>query len=255
MTRASWAILLLTIQAMAPPSNDWPRLSNPDVFADIAYPIEALAVGQTGVVVVHVTTDDLGRVQSAETLTGPDLLGRAALENVKSWKLSPAVRNAAIVYRFDIEPGQCQDDRRSLSRLVHPNLVVISGCRAPGKPFRPPPRSVLAFNSRGPRPHYPAIAQSARIRGVVVLELRVNGKGGIEPRALTDIPFLSEAAVAHARQWTVDPTRAKTAIEVYEFSLDNEACESEVNTTFSVVIPGYVRLRGCPPLVNPSGPK
>jgi outer membrane biosynthesis protein TonB len=56
----------------------------PAVFSDLAYPVEALSRGQAGVVVLSVTTNDNGHVVSAEGLTGPAALVRAAVDNVKT---------------------------------------------------------------------------------------------------------------------------------------------------------------------------
>jgi Bacterial Ig-like domain (group 2)/Galactose oxidase, central domain len=126
---------------------------------------------------------------------------------------------------------------------IGPTMVDVDGTS-------PPP--VLEFTSRGTRPPYPDIAHNARMRGVVVLELVADAQGRIDPRPLTDLPILTEAAVAHARQWRVRPTATRSSVEVYEFALDNHDCGSELNTVFWTVTPGYVRLSACGPLVNPN---
>ena len=77
------------------------------------------------------------------------------------------------------------DDRRSLFRLKKPNLAVVNACTEGGS------RGVsstdqLRFVSKGGLGVHPSIAFSARITGVVVLELSLNAKGMVvDSRPLT----------------------------------------------------------------------
>lgn len=242
-------LLVAALGQVVTSTSGWPRVP-PVEFSDLAYPVEALSLGQAGVVVVRVTTDDNGHVQSAEALTGPAVLVRAALDNVKTWTLSPKVRDGAMVFRFEIDNGTCRDDSRSLFRLVRPNFATVTACRAPGRPVPTWPSNGFEFIALG-TPRYPNFAHNANMTGVVVLELLADAQGRIDPRPLTDLTSFTEAAVEHARQWRVRPTAMKRSIVVYEFALDNHDCKSEYNTVFWTVIPGYVRLSGCGPLVNP----
>jgi periplasmic protein TonB len=55
-------------------------------------------------------------------------------------------------------------------------------------------------------PVYPALAQSARRGGVVVLEAVIDARGGVESvRVLRSVPLLDEAAIAAVRQWRFTP--------------------------------------------------
>jgi hypothetical protein len=147
-----------------------------------------------------------------------------------------------MVYRFEIDDGACRDDSRSLFRLVRPNFAAVTACRAAGRPQGTwPPDRVLVFSKSAPT--YPSIAQAARLTGVVVLELTFTAGSG-STRALTDLQFFTEAAVAHAREWDVDAPGDR-ALVVYEFALDNRDCKSEIATVFGQISPGYVRLSGC----------
>ncbi len=228
-------------------AEEWSRLPLPEHFTDLRYPHEALDARLVGVVVLHVRTDADGRVVNAETLTGPALLAQPSIENVRTWKWPTGVRNAAVVYRFEIDFGICRDDHQSLFRMVHANLVVVTACSAPGRSG--PSASIGYENYRfGGKPEYPRLAHSARITGVVVLRLGSDRAGRLVVEPLTQLPFLTAAAVAHASQWRVEGPAPNPKIAVYEFGLDNHACgESASELAFWRVAAGYVKLSGCEP--------
>ena len=53
---------------------------------------------------------------------------------------------------------------------------------------------------------YPAIAQSARVQGVVILEAVLDANGRVDSvRVLRSIPLLDQAAVDAVRQWRFTP--------------------------------------------------
>jgi protein TonB len=56
-------------------------------------------------------------------------------------------------------------------------------------------------------PVYPAIAQSAKISGIVIIEATIGRDGTvIETRVLRSVPLLDKAAVDAVRQWRFTPT-------------------------------------------------
>jgi len=60
------------------------------------------------------------------------------------------------------------------------------------------------------RPVYPAIAQAARVQGVVVLEATVGTDGRVtNTKVIRSVPLLDQAAVDAVRQWQYAPTRVK----------------------------------------------
>lgn len=240
-------VLVALMQGVTPPP-EWPSVP-PVTYSDLAYPADALSQGQAGIVVLRLSTDDSGRVQNTEVLTGPPVLVRAAIENMSSWRLSPNLRDGAMVFRFDIDPARCQDDTRGLFRLVRPNFATVTACSAPGRPVAKWPYDGFEFISFGSS-RYSAGPRAMNLPSVVVLELVADDQGRIQPRPLTDLMWFTEAAVAHARQWRVRPSTTKRQIFVYQFALDNYDCTSEYNSVFWTVIPGYVRLSGCQPWVK-----
>jgi protein TonB len=61
--------------------------------------------------------------------------------------------------------------------------------------------------TRRVNPVYPAIAQSARVQGVVIMEAVIGEDGRIrDTRVLRSIPLLDQAALDAVRQWEYTPT-------------------------------------------------
>ena len=218
------------------------------VFVDLEYPRAALDANVIGRVIVRVETNDLGQVTQAEALAGPPSLVPAVLANVKQWTVPPDV--GPIVFRFEYVRGTCNDDRRSLFRLEKPNLAVITACFKFGKEGGGQTRALDEepdFVTLGQRPRYPPLAASARVTDVVVLELAVSGDGAVESIPLTQRSLFTSVAVAHTRRWKVAPGHPGRFYLVYEFALDNHACDDETTTAFWRVASGYWRLSACSP--------
>ncbi len=244
MTRTTvWLAFLFSLSSCAVLTSQGTFLW-PVQFADLAYPADALEQRLVGLAIVRVTANDAGRVVNVEPLAGPDVLARASIANARTWVLHPD-QQGLVVYRFEIDAGQCQDDSRSLSRLIYPDHVLVTACSRPGRPPARWSRPAVEFASRGRAPSYPDVAANARLGGVVVLELRIDADGTVNANPLSGNPLLSQTAVAHARQWRARPTSARITFEVYEFRLDNRDCEKESNTTFWMSVPGHVVLSGC----------
>jgi protein TonB len=88
-----------------------------------------------------------------------------------------------------------------------PPPVVIAKPAPPQEPVR------IGGTIRQPQrihnvdPVYPAIAQAARVQGIVILEATLSPDGRItNTRVLRSIPLLDQAAVDAVRQWQYTPT-------------------------------------------------
>ena len=94
---------------------------------------------------------------------------------------------------------------------------VVGGLEAappPPPPPPPPPAPVrVGGQIRAPqkikdvRPVYPAIAQSARVQGIVIIEATIGPNGQVqEAKVLRSIPLLDAAALDAVKQWQFTPT-------------------------------------------------
>jgi protein TonB len=84
---------------------------------------------------------------------------------------------------------------------------------AQGAPAPPAPPLRFGGNIRPPQrtknvnPVYPAIAQSARVQGIVIIEATIGANGDVtNARVLRSIPLLDQAALDAVRQWQFSPT-------------------------------------------------
>jgi TonB family protein len=60
---------------------------------------------------------------------------------------------------------------------------------------------------RDVRPVYPQIAQSARVMGIVILEITIGTDGAVtDARVLRGVPLLNDAALEAVKQWQYDVT-------------------------------------------------
>jgi periplasmic protein TonB len=85
---------------------------------------------------------------------------------------------------------------------------------APPPPAGPPPPVHLHSGMQAPvkivnvEPVYPAIAQTARVQGVVILEAIIDERGAVKSvSVLRSIPLLDRAAEDAVRQWRFTPAR------------------------------------------------
>jgi protein TonB len=85
---------------------------------------------------------------------------------------------------------------------------------APPPPPPPPPAPVRVGGQikqptqlKRVNPEYPAIAQSARVQGVVIIEAIIGPNGKVqEAKVLRSIPLLDAAALDAVKQWEYTPT-------------------------------------------------
>jgi protein TonB len=92
---------------------------------------------------------------------------------------------------------------------------IVGGLSEAPPPPPPPPTAPVRVggNIKAPqkikdvKPVYPAIAQSARVQGVVIIEATIGPNGQVqEAKVLRSIPLLDQAALDAVRQWVFTPT-------------------------------------------------
>jgi len=107
------------------------------------------------------------------------------------------------------------------------NVGIMDGIRdgvdtltspLPPPPVDTPPAKVRVGEVRQPikihdaAPVYPAIAQSARVQGIVIVQATIGVDGQvIDATVLRSVPLLDEAALAAVRQWRYTPSRLNGA--------------------------------------------
>jgi TonB family protein len=248
----TWILAGLTLVVLGLAAPSAAQMRQATRFVDLAYPAAALAARVKGAVVVRVTLDASGSVTAAEALSGPAALRAAAVENARQWTFTPGASSDAIVYRFDIEHGACNDDSRSLFQLASPNLAIITACSGPGRRHAPIPPDDVPLIIPERTATYPRIARNARVTGVVVLELTTDATGAVTAaRALNVMPLLADAALEQAKRWRTKTPTSQPAIVVYEFALDLIECQPNDRALLHRVTNDYLRLSACGPLVNP----
>ena len=89
-----------------------------------------------------------------------------------------------------------------------PMLTFVAAPPPPAPvPIRLPARMPLPKRIVDVAPAYPAAARAAGVEGVVVLEVVIDAKGGVQTaRVLRSIPLLDQAAVDAVHQWRFAPT-------------------------------------------------
>ena len=106
------------------------------------------------------------------------------------------VPGGVVTVRPDEPPPQPDQRAAEIQALFdqYKPLRIGGNIRAPGK-------------TRDVKPVYPPIAQSARVRGVVIMEILIDANGQVvEARILRSIPLLDQAAYDAVKQWEFTPT-------------------------------------------------
>jgi protein TonB len=205
------------------PENPIPRR----IFAQAPlYPSEASGTGLLAGATLKLTLDQAGRVAEARTTSlsysgtaSPQVQAafqKAALDSVRQWIYDlPAKAPISLYVQVNFFPDS--ESRIAWHDAAAPTARNTFTAAPPPPP--PPPGSAAANavrvggNIAAPRkikdapPVYPAIAQSARVSGIVIVEATLGADGRvIDARVLRSIPLLDQAALDAVRQWEYTPT-------------------------------------------------
>lgn len=111
------------------------------------------------------------------------------------------------VHPESFEPGVASGD---------PSVTGLSRVEAPPPPPPPAPTQPIRLHSgiAAPRktvdaqPVYPPIAQSARVEGIVIIEVIISETGEVtSAKILRSVPLLDAAALDAVRKWRFEPAR------------------------------------------------
>lgn len=219
----------------APKTSDAAVLARARVLKRPEYPSDARNGGVSGSVTVRVVIDADGGIVSARGIAGPELLRTAAVKAVQSWEFASAANpddmRGVLVFRFTLgesfaaivglrdsdiathEPDRSADPEPVATTSAPPPDTQSAPAPAPPKradrptgPERLPDGVLAARATRRVPPRYPAAAESARIEGLVVVDLEVNEKGRVTSASVRSGPaMLRDAALTAAREWTFAP--------------------------------------------------
>jgi protein TonB len=190
------------------------------------YPGEASGTGLLAGATLKLTLDQSGRVAEARTTSlsysgtaspqAQAAFQKAALDSVRQWIYDPPASPPISLYvQVNFFPDS--ESRITWHDAAAPTARNTFTAAPPPPP--PPPGSAAANavrvggNIAAPRkikdvqPVYPAIAQSARVSGIVIVEATIGADGRVvDARVLRSIPLLDLAALDAVRQWEFTPT-------------------------------------------------
>ena len=152
----------------------------------------------------------------------------AAVRAVKQWRYDPPFE-APLAFDVLVPIGPDGDKAADLLTAARVEFVPAPGSRGgraggvvggvvgavpgtiapptPGAPIRVGGAVKQPIKTRHVNPAYPPIAQSARVQGVVIMEIVITPEGQVQDaRVLRSIPLLDQAALDAVRQWEFVPT-------------------------------------------------
>lgn len=194
------------------------------------YPAEANGIGAAGTVSLVAVVDDVGRVVEMRKPREPliltptpnsanetalriarDAFVRDAAGALRRWTYDPPARGPiAFTVSFSFKPGA--EATSSQSTNVAPPLTAsatrtIASVAGGVEPLRVGGQVRAPTQIKKVQPNYPAIALSARVQGIVILEAMIGADGRvIDAKVLRSVPLLDQAAIDAVRQWEYTPT-------------------------------------------------
>jgi TonB family protein len=103
----------------------------PEHLVSLKYPPVAIHAGVSGEVRLRCVLASNGDLESATVVSGPEILARAAVKNIKQWRFypsPPASRVFEMTYRFEID-GVTEGIVDSSFAFDQPHTVVIKAPR------------------------------------------------------------------------------------------------------------------------------
>ena len=204
------------------PENPIPRRS---YSVAAVYPAEARGIDASATVVLVATLDETGRVveirrvrdlvtpsSNVATPTAQRIAAegfvREAASALRRWQYDPPAKGPlSFAVTFTFKPGAEATSNQLASAAPPPPPPPPPGAPLPAGTVR------VGGNIKAPvqvskvAPVYPAIAQSARVQGIVILEALIGVDGRVnDARVLRSVPLLDQAALDSVKQWQYAPT-------------------------------------------------
>jgi protein TonB len=199
-----------------------------------------MRAGVTGIVVIDAVIDRKGKVRKADVVKSVRGLDDAARNAVRRWEFEPTVRSGQPVevsavfaldfslrtepqVKDDLEIGQVFEERQDYADAEFVLARALGTVQVEQRWFgRRPGDGPRAAGSRDPAtgaslpeprktkhvpPRYPAMAQQARVGGMVIIEAVIDREGRVGyARVIKSVPLLDQAALDAVRQWEFTPT-------------------------------------------------
>lgn len=174
------------------------------------YPPLAKQARIQGTVRLRATIAKDGSVRDLEVVSGHPLLVESALEAVRQWRYQQTLLNGEPVevitmidINFTLEGGPGAE---AAAQSVEPPAFSLE---EPGQPQRI--RVGAAVQQRkllySPEPLYPPLAEQARVRGTVRLDVLIAADGAVKQvHFISGHPLLAGAVVEAAKKWRYRPT-------------------------------------------------
>lgn len=166
------------------------------------------------VLVVALTVPVAAAAQSAQP-TEAELLSRIAKTPDQVANYLDLAKLYAALERYDDAQRMLLNAQGLINQKRMHGQSVLFGAASAGAPKqvdRTQPLRVFGgvkepTKIKDVRPEYPAIAQAARVAGIVIAEIVVDRDGGVrDAKVLRGVPLLDEAALNAIRQWRYLPT-------------------------------------------------
>jgi hypothetical protein len=98
---------------------------------------------------------------------------------------------------------------------------------------------------------YPVGPRAARIEGVVVIAVRLDGEGKVVGASGIAGPHqLIPDAIANAKKWRFAPNRQRQAVIVYDFDIDDGVCHDRSRSLFLLRHKNFVSIKSCENVVG-----
>ena len=100
---------------------------------------------------------------------------------------------------------------------------------------------------------YPPLARQARITGVVVLQVKLDGEGKVvESTAISGNKALIPDCLANVKKWRFQTSSQKSVVVVYNFRISDGVCHPSSNGShFSLWPPNFASIATCEEPVQP----
>jgi TonB family protein len=191
------SLLLVSGGAPCPKASSFEVAELVSAADDLRYPPQSIAVGT---VVLEITVDGKGAVESVRTIREIPSLTEAAVESVRNWHFKPAILDGKPVRSRTVAAVTFNPLAAFPQNVPLPPLSAAKP-RASRTVLEPRPVKVVAASF----PQYPV---NSVITGTVVLRVSVDSEGHVaDTVAIRDIVPLAAACIRVLEEWKFEPAQ------------------------------------------------